>query len=808
MEILNDKVLVVRTRNPQRVTGAIPKSRVIKETDGVHDVAVHWGFDESRVLTNLKFRGVPSTIKRDYTWTGKLTPFVHQIETASFLSLRRKAFCFSEQGTAKTASAIWAADYLMNIGEVKRVLVLCPLSIIKSVWQQELFRFAMHRSCGVAHGTYKSRVKTINSGAEFVVINFDGLAVVKKEIIAGKFDLIIVDECFAAGTPVATPTGYHPIETMLPGDEVLTSTGVMRIKRLVRNTSKQLVEVKTSDGQNIKCTPEHPFFTDAGWVTAANLKGRRLVHDHELSDMRKLIFSSHPSVEVAQSQGYADWDDLLTVLRSEETPHIEPGHELLFADTQTPTRVPEGHIAQSGISPEYVGIIDSQGTQADSTRGQRNGDDCGGETRERNLAPALGMELPRSVGEEAARLSYQLQTRLCQRENENRVRGGWEQPQYDQPQNTGPEKGSKTQGTWVDSVTYIECPSGESVYNLEVEGTPNYFVGSGILVHNCNAYKNVTTGRWKVLRDVSAKSRWMWMMTGTPAAQSPVDAYGLAKLVNPDGVPKFYGRFRDSVMYKISMYKWVPKSNAQDVVHAALQPAIRFERDQCLDLPDVLMTDREAPLTPQQQTVYNTIKKDMFIEAAGEDISAVNAAVKINKLLQISGGSVYTDSGEVVDFDVSKRLKVVLEVIQEASHKVLVFVPFTHTIELLRDFLTKHQISCDVINGKVPSNRRSDIVTAFQTNPDPHVLLIQPQAASHGLTLTAADTIIWYAPVTSVETYLQANARINRPGQKHSMNIVHIYGSEVEVKLYKMLQGNIVNHQRIIDLYRQEILGE
>jgi len=85
------------------------------------------------------------------------------------------------------------------------------------------------------------------------------------------------------------------------------------------------------------------------------------------------------------------------------------------------------------------------------------------------------------------------------------------------------------------------------------------------------------------------------------------------------------------------------------------------------------------------------------------------------------------------------------------------------------------------------------------------VLIIQPQAASHGLTLTEANTIIWYAPVTSVETYLQANARIDRPGQKNTMTIVHIEGSEVERRLYKMLQGNINNHEKIIDLYRQEL---
>jgi SNF2 family DNA or RNA helicase len=134
-----------------------------------------------------------------------------------------------------------------------------------------------------------------------------------------------------------------------------------------------------------------------------------------------------------------------------------------------------------------------------------------------------------------------------------------------------------------------------------------------------------------------------------------------------------------------------------------------------------------------------------------------------------------------------------------------VFVPFTHTIELLNKHLTEAGITCEVINGKVPINKRHDIIQDFQDTENIRVLIIQPQAASHGLTLTAANVIIWYAPVTSVETYLQANARINRPGQKNPMTIVHIKGSEVEAKLYKMLSSNIDNHTKIIDLYRQEI---
>jgi len=457
----------------------------------------------------------PNSILSDYNWPGKFKPFAHQKQTSEFLTLNRRAFCFNEQGTGKTASVIWACDYLMKLGILRRVLVICPLSIMKSAWQADLFKFAIHRTCDVAYGEAKRRTKLINNGAEFVIINYDGVEIVKDAIINGGFDLIVVDEA--------------------------------------------------------------------------------------------------------------------------------------------------------------------------------------------------------------------------------------------------------------------------------------------------NAYKNAQTARWKTLRDINKTVKGMWMLTGTPAAQSPEDAFGLAKLVNPTNTPKFFGQFRDSVMYKISTFKWTPKPQAEAIVHKVLQPAIRFEKSQCLDLPSVTYVERDAPLTPQQIKYYIMLKKQMTMSAGGEQITSVNAAVNLNKLLQISGGAVYSDTGEVVEFDVSNRLNVIQEVINEASHKVLIFVPFTHTIQLLKNFLTKKGIPAEVINGQVSVNKRHSIIQRFQEEDDIQVLIIQPQAASHGLTLTAANVIIWYSPVSSVETYLQANARIDRPGQVNPMTVVHIKGSPIETRLYNMLQNNIAGHSKIIDLYKNEI---
>ena len=107
MNIIEDKYILLRTKRPHLVTEKVSDYRIIKEDDdGFYELSVKWEQAESEALASIGVK-VPSPIQRDYTWTGKYKPFDHQRETASFLSVRKKAFCFNEQGTGKTASVIW-----------------------------------------------------------------------------------------------------------------------------------------------------------------------------------------------------------------------------------------------------------------------------------------------------------------------------------------------------------------------------------------------------------------------------------------------------------------------------------------------------------------------------------------------------------------------------------------------------------------------------------------------------------------------------------------------------------------------------
>ena len=104
MQIIENRALLLKVRNPDRITTVIPKSKVLSDDGEVAEVLVNWDLEESIVLKNLKIKNVPSPINASYNWPGLYKPFAHQKVTASFLTMHRRSFCFNEQGTGKTGS--------------------------------------------------------------------------------------------------------------------------------------------------------------------------------------------------------------------------------------------------------------------------------------------------------------------------------------------------------------------------------------------------------------------------------------------------------------------------------------------------------------------------------------------------------------------------------------------------------------------------------------------------------------------------------------------------------------------------------
>ena len=506
------KTLALKLNHPNRVLDTIPTAKTV-EVRGIPLVLAPHRLDEVKVLNNLGIKA-PSPILHYYDWPGQFKPYDHQKQTAAFLTLNQRGLVLNEIGTGKTQSSLWAADYLIKTGHVKKVLILSPLSTLERVWGDALFKEFTHRKFVVLHGTAAKRKQLLERDAQFYIINHDGFPIIADQTV-GMFDLVIVDEA-----------------------AVLRNPSTQRFKLFRR------------------------------WVDAN---------------------------------------------------------------------------------------------------------------------PA---------------------TRL-------------------------------------------------------------------------------------------------WLMTGTPTPNDPTDAWALAKLVGSPHCTKTFTAFREQVMMKIGQWKFIPRPESVDIVKHILQPAVRYTRDECFDLPDTVIQTRQVDLTPEQSLHYKKMLKHFVSEATEGTITAVNEAVKIQKLVQIACGVAYGDDGQHIELDCSPRVNLVKEVIEEAGEKVIVFVPLTGTLHMLEKELGKHW-SVGVVNGEVSSHKRNQIFHDFQHSRDPHVLIAHPGTMAHGLTLTSASTIIWYGPINSNEQYTQANGRIERIGKKHVSNVIHIEATELEYRMYERLKNKQKLQGLLLDLIQQE----
>jgi SNF2 family DNA or RNA helicase len=328
-----------------------------------------------------------------------------------------------------------------------------------------------------------------------------------------------------------------------------------------------------------------------------------------------------------------------------------------------------------------------------------------------------------------------------------------------------------------------------------------------IVVDELALARNSSTDRWKTLNTICNKqgSRRVWGMTGSPTPNAPTDAWAQCKLITPDntGVPKYFGAFRDRVMRQLTQFKWIARPEANDVIHQMMQPAIRFSLDDCTDLPEQIFITREVEMTVEQKKAYKDMLSKLATEYAGGQILAVNEAVKANKLIQIGCGVAYGTDGVEVVIPSKPRMDVLKEIIEESEGKVIVFVPLTGALEHVATELRKDW-SVEIVHGETSKNQRDQIFSNFQRGLDPRVLVANAATMSHGLTLTAATTIVWYAPVHSNEIYEQACARVRRPGQTKTTVIVHIAGSDVERRVYKRLQDKQSMQGLLLDMMKEQ----
>ena len=517
--------LCLKVDDPFYIRGLLSKSKIIPDRDD-YNIAVKLTLEATKVLRNIGI-DAPSPIQAYYTWPGKFRPLLHQMEMAEFHTMHKRSFNLSEMGAMKTASALWAADWMMLQRIIHRCLIVSPLSTLERVWQQEIFDVLMHRRCAIVHGSREQRKEALSRDVDFYILNHDGVRITEiRDIIRKRSDinLIIVDE------------------------------------------------------------------------------------------------------------------------------------------------------------------------------------------------------------------------------------------------------GSK--------------------------------------------FRNADKEKYKALKAMIREDQRIIWMTGTPCPTAPTDVWGQAKIICPTRVPQFFGSFKRQTMVQLTPFKWAPRPDAYKLAWSAMQPAIRFMKRDCIDLPPIVTEERKAPLSPEQVKAFKDMFNNMRLEyaqakKAGVQISAVNAADKLNKLRQILLGSIKDPvTGDYVTLDHAPRLQVLIDTIEDASAKVLVIVPFKGIIQALERELKQVGHSIAILNGDVPAKARDAIIRRFKSEADPHTLLCHPTVMAHGLNLTEADTLIFYGPIYSNDEFQQVCERFNRAGQTRKMTIVRIGAHPIEWAIYKTVDTRGVTQNNVLKLYEQIVTEE
>jgi SNF2 family DNA or RNA helicase len=264
--------------------------------------------------------------------------------------------------------------------------------------------------------------------------------------------------------------------------------------------------------------------------------------------------------------------------------------------------------------------------------------------------------------------------------------------------------------------------------------------------------------------------------------------------------------FQEMTMREITKFKWVAKANANDIVHTQMQPSVRYTRDDVMELPETTYVDRDVVLDKEGQRAYDLLFNRMRMATGnGSTITAVNEAVLQNKLLQVACGFIYTDDRTVYSLPCKARMAALDEVIEETDRKVIVFAPFVAAVDGIVEHLRTGGHSVAHVYGATPRHVRDNVFRAFQSSAsDPRILVAHPQTMAHGLTLTEANTIVWYGPTNSLEIYEQANARITRPGQKHKTLIVHLGGTKVEKATYQRLRRKSKMQGILLQMFKDQ----
>jgi len=369
---------------------------------------------------------------------------------------------------------------------------------------------------------------------------------------------------------------------------------------------------------------------------------------------------------------------------------------------------------------------------------------------------------------------------------------------------------TKTQQEKLDSLFKSETNLHILIMNVEALSTDKglKFAGKFLNSHKVlmaidesTTIKNSSAKRTKNILALSKYARYKRIMTGSPVTKNPLDLYSQCEFLSPWllNFQSFYA-FRNRYAEMRTIHA---RGRSIQVVHrfqniGELSDKLkdfsyRVLKEDCLDLPDKIYVKRNITLTPEQAKVYRQMKTTALAVLNGKQVTSVTVLTQLMRLHQITCGHFTADDG-TTQLVKNNRITELMNVLEETEGKAIIWANYQHDISEIKNAIIKEYGPGSVVDyyGLTPQDQRQDNIKRFQQDPECRFLLGTPQTGGYGITLTAANTVIYYSNGYDLEKRLQSEDRAHRIGQKKAVTYVDITCEDtVDEKITKALRKKI-----------------
>ena len=324
---------------------------------------------------------------------------------------------------------------------------------------------------------------------------------------------------------------------------------------------------------------------------------------------------------------------------------------------------------------------------------------------------------------------------------------------------------------------------------------------SMLAIDESTTIKNPKAKRTKNILSLGDICKYRRIMTGSPVTRNPLDLYSQCEFLNPRLLQftSYYAfRNRYAEMKTIHVHgrsiNVVHKFQNLKELSETLKPfSYRVLKQDCLDLPEKVYIKREISLSSEQKKLYEQMKKQAIAVLNGKQVTSVTVLTQLMRLQQITCGHFTADDGSIQPVK-NNRLAELLDVLEEVEGKVIIWGHYQEDVKNIVNILTEKYGPGSVVSyyGLTPQEERQKNIKRFQANNGVRFLVGTPQTGGYGITLTEANTVIYYSNGYDLEKRMQSEDRAHRIGQKKTVTYVDIIAQDtVDEKIVKSLRKKI-----------------